>query len=303
MSHVTTSLNASPSKGVWRFHVIALITQLIWSTTFVSTKTLLIHGLTPDNIFIYRFTLAYFGMLIFAHKKLFANSLKDEFMLFLAGLTGGSLYFITENTALRFTYATNASILISTTPLFTMAISAIVFKTRLKKSMLIGSLVALAGVVLVVFNGNTSWEVAPIGDILVIVAALCWAVYSVIMKCLGDRNYPPLFITRKVFFYGLASMVFYLPFTELSLDLHLLTEPVVCFNVLFLGIVASLICFAIFTKVVDVIGPDKAANYIYLSPLGAIVTAVIFLHEPITWMAICGAIATILGVVIVEKTK
>lgn len=280
-----------------------MVTSVIWSTTFVSTKTLLNHGLTPENIFLYRFILAYLGILTVARHKLFADSAKDEFLLFLAGLTGGSLYFITENTALKYTYASNVSILISATPLFTMAIGAIVFRQKLKKTMFLGSVIALAGVALVVFNGNASFHVAPIGDILVLIAAICWAAYSVILKYLGNRRYPTLFVTRKTFFYGVASMALYLPFSDCKFDLSLLERPAVFSNIIFLGIVASLMCFAAFNKVVEAIGPDKASNYIYLSPLGTITTAVIFLHEPVTWMALAGAAITIIGVVIVEKTK
>lgn len=291
------------NRSVWQYHIMALVTSIIWSTTFVSTKTLLNHGLTPENIFLYRFLLAYVGILAFAPKKLFADSLKDEFLLFLAGLTGGSLYFITENTALQYTYASNVSILISVTPLFTMAISALVFKHKLRKSMFFGSLIALAGVTLVVLNGNATFKTSPIGDILVLVAAICWASYCVVTKYLGSRHYPTLFITRKVFFYGVASMALYFPFSGCHLDIHLLADPVVCSNILFLGIVASLICFAVFNRVVEVIGPDKASNYIYLSPLGTITTAVIFLNEPVTLMAVVGAIITIVGVIIVEKVK
>ncbi|MDE6369882.1 MAG: hypothetical protein K2K92_00150 [Duncaniella sp.] len=51
------------------------------------------------------------------------------------------------------------------------------------------------------------------------------------------------------------------------------------------------------------LGPDKATNYIYLNPLGAITTAVIVLHEPLSLMALAGAVITITGVVIVEKVK
>ncbi len=291
------------NRSEWQYHIMALMTSIIWSTTFVSTKTLLNHGLTPENIFLYRFLLAYMGILAVAHRKLFADSAKDEFLLFLAGLTGGSLYFITENTALKFTYASNVSILISATPLITMALSALVFRHKLRKSMFFGSLVSLSGVTLVVFNGDATFKVSALGDILVLAAAVSWASYSVILKYHGTRHYSTLFITRKVFFYGVVSMALYFPFSGCDLDISLLAEPVVYTNILFLGIVASLICFAVFNRVVEVIGPDKASNYIYISPLGTITTAVIFLNEPVSFMAIVGAIVTIIGVVIVEKVK
>lgn len=295
---------ASGSNNVkWKFHLVALITGLIWSTTFVSTKILLISGLSPDIIFFYRFLIAYILILTIAHNRLFADNAKDEFMLFLAGLTGGSLYFFTENTALRFTYATNVSILISATPLLTIALTSIFFHQKFNKAMTAGSVLALAGVVMVVLNGETSFQVAPIGDILTLVAALCWATYSVILKYLGKKGYSTLFITRKVFFYGVVSIAVFLPFSGHGLSIHALTQPEVYGNLLFLSIIASFACFISWNKVVEVIGPDKASNYIYLSPLGTITTAVIVLDEPLSWMAITGAAITIAGVVIAEKSK
>ncbi len=287
---------------LWRYHVVALLTACVWSTTFVSTKVLILAGLSPENIFFYRFFIAYVLILFIARDRLFAKSAKDELLLFFAGLTGGSLYFFTENTALRFTYATNVSILISTTPLLTIALSALIYRQKLSKNMIGGSLLALAGVVLVVLNGDTSFHVAPVGDILTIIAALCWAVYSILMKVLIKRGYSTLFITRKVFFYGLLTIAPYIPFSSHGLDLHLLYRPEVYGNLLFLGVLASFVCFAVWNRVIKAIGPDKASNYIYFNPIGTIITAVIFLHEPLSVMAIIGAAITIIGVIIAEKS-
>lgn len=292
-----------PRKGIWRFHIIALCTAMIWSTTFVSTKVLLIAGMTPENIFFYRFFIAYVLIIFIAHDRLFAKNLKDEFMLFLAGLSGGSLYFLTENAALRFTYATNVSILISVTPLITIILNSLFFHQKLSRSMLGGASLALTGVTMVVLNGNASFKIAPIGDILTLIAAFFWAVYSVILKYLGRREYSPLFITRKVFFYGLVGIAPYLPFSGSGMHLDLLSRPEVYGNLLFLGVFASMICFLAWNKVVEVIGPDKASNYIYLNPIGTIITAVIFLKEPLSWVAVTGAAITIAGVVIAEKSK
>jgi len=291
-----------PATGrMWRFHIFALLTSLIWSTTFVSTKVLLISGMTPETIFISRFAIAYILILFISHHRLFADSPKDEFMLFLAGLTGGSLYFLTENTALKLTYATNVSILISTAPLMTLTLSALVFRKKLRKTMLVGSVIALAGVALVVFNGNASFHIAPAGDILTLAAAFCWAAYSVILKYLGCDRYSTAFITRKVFFYGLVSIVIYMPMAGIGYDFSLLRLPQVYGNLIFLGVIASFACFLVWNRAMEALGPDKANNYIYLSPLGTITTAVIVLHEPLSCMAVAGAIITVSGVIIVEK--
>ena len=81
------------------YHLIAIITVIIWGTTFVSTKVLIHHGLSPVDILFYRFALAYICIWFISPKVLFARSKRDELMFVAAGLCGGSIYFITENTA------------------------------------------------------------------------------------------------------------------------------------------------------------------------------------------------------------
>lgn len=85
--------------------LLALMAVGVWGITFVSTKTLIVSGLTPVVIFIIRFAIAYLCILTFSHKILFAKTVKDEMSLLFAGLTGGSIYFITENSALGITFA------------------------------------------------------------------------------------------------------------------------------------------------------------------------------------------------------
>ena len=82
------------------YHILAIITSAIWGTTFISSKLLLQEGLSPAAIMILRFVLAYVLMLPFVKGKWFCKSLKDELLMVLLGISGGSLYFLLENTAL-----------------------------------------------------------------------------------------------------------------------------------------------------------------------------------------------------------
>ena len=75
------------------YHLVAFLTVAIWGTTFVSTKVLMLNGLSPAQIFTLRFSIAYVLMLAFNHRRLFADSWQDEAKMALLGITGGSLYF------------------------------------------------------------------------------------------------------------------------------------------------------------------------------------------------------------------
>lgn len=287
------------NKETW-FHLIAVLTICIWGSTFIATKTLINQGLTPVEIFTYRFSLAYLCLLAFCHQKLMANTWRDEGLFLLAGLTGGSLYFISENSALEITMASNVSLIVCTTPVLTVLLSSFFFKEKLRKGFIAGSLVALSGVTLVVFNGSVFLKLNPLGDCLTLLAALSWAFYSLILRQMGNK-YSTLFITRKVFFYGLITMILYLPFAPSSFHLERLCYPLVYGNLLFLGIVASMLCYLSWNACVRIIGASRASNYLYINPLVAVWASHLFLSEPITPTALLGAGLIIGGVYIVEK--
>ncbi len=282
------------------YHIIAIFTVCIWGVTFVSTKTLINHGLSPTEIFLYRFLIAYLCILPIAPKRLFSNNIKDETLLMLCGLCGGTLYFITENSALCFTFASNVSLLICTAPIFTMLLGNMIYKFPLRKGMLLGSIIALCGVAMVVFNGSIAYGINPLGDFLTIIAVISWAVYSLLLKRLGCL-YPTLFITRKVFFYGLTFVMAYIPITATSINIHKLISPTVCLTLLFLGIMASLLCYIMWNAAVNKLGAEKTSNYIYCVPLTTIITSVLFLSEPFTTITLFGTVCIIGGVYLAER--
>ena len=99
-------------KKNYTYHLIAIFTVGVWGLTFISTKVLIANGLSPKEIFLLRFLIAYIGIWFISPRKLFANNWKDELWLLLGGITGGSVYFLTENMALGITLATNVAFIV-----------------------------------------------------------------------------------------------------------------------------------------------------------------------------------------------
>ena len=282
------------------YHILALITIIIWGVTFVSTKVLINSGLTPEEIFFYRFLLAYICILPLSFKKHWANNIKDELLLLLCGLTGGSIYFLTENTALGITMASNVSLLICTAPIFTALLSKLFYKEPVSKYFLVGSSIALVGIFVVLFNGNVILKISPIGDILTLLAACSWAFYCILLKRL-NKTYNTLFITKKVFFYGVVTVSLCFIFKPIHFEPTLIFQHKVLFNLLFLSIVASLVCFISWNYVVKMIGTTTSTNYLYFTPLVTMIASSIFLDEHITIISIIGALAIIGGVYLAQK--
>lgn len=287
-------------KTSW-YHLAAICVVAIWGTTFISTKLILNEGLSPSSIMFYRFAMAYICMWIFSRERLFAKNLKDELILMLAGLCGGTLYFVTENEALKITLASNVSLILCTAPIITMFMNRIFVKdVRLSNRLFIGSAVAMIGVGFVIYNGSNILKINPLGDMLCIVAAVSWAIYTIIIKQL-DSKYSITFITRKVFLYGLICLLPMFIFEPLDFDIKVLMKPVVWGNLLFLGILASFVCFLVWNIIVKKLGAVQTSNYIYLSPLVTLVTAFMVLGETISMVAIIGAVLILTGVYATEK--
>lgn len=282
----------------WGYHILAIVTIFVWGTTFASTKVLLNNELTPSEIMCYRFGIAYV-LSWFCTRKLFADNVADELFMALAGFVGGTVYFLSENTALQYSITSNVALIVCSTPVLTALLAILCIKAeRLTGKLVAGSLIALVGMAFVVLNG-TILKFNPIGDALAFVAALSWAVYSVVLRRF-DGRYSMWFVTRKIFFYGLLTILPVVLFDGEPLHLEAFAEPAVMLNILFLGVVASMLCFYSWNVVLEKLGTIRASNYLYSQPIVSLVCSVVILHEPLTAVACAGTVFILLGIYIAQ---
>ncbi len=289
------------------YHFVAFLTVAIWGSTFVFTKMLLLNGLSPAQIFTLRFIIAYVLLLGFSltrQHKWWCDSLKDELLMVVLGISGGSLYFLTENAAMLYTTATNTSLIVCSCPLFAMLLFALFYRQSepISRSQALGSLLACMGMAVVVLNGHFVLHLSPIGDLLAFSACLCWAVYSLLMKPASER-YSTLFITRKVFIYGLLTIIpYYIIFPGFPSWEVILSADVI-WNLLFLGVVASMICFLTWNWVISRLGAVIATNWVYFNPITTILFAWWILHEQITVWFLLGTVLILLGMFLADRRQ
>lgn len=287
-------------------HLGALITVIAWGSSFLSTKILMEDGgFTPVEMYVYRFAAAYLLLLAVTWKKMMANSWRDELTLALCGVCAGSLYFITENYALKLTTTGNVSLLASISPIFTTFLVALMFKQRIKAGVIIGSVVAFIGVGCIIFSHGASMELHPEGDLLALVAALCWAIYTVAIKPIIP-NYTSLFITRKLFFYGVVTALPLLFLQQEPLHLRLLvdfSQPTYFLNFLFLVVMCSMGAYLVWNEAMKYLGPVTANNYLYMQPLVTMIAAYFVLGEEIYLLGYIGCVLIIGGLIISDKLK
>ena len=294
-----------------RYHLLTLAVVAVWGVTFVSTKVLIGAGMHPVAIFFVRFMLAYAGIWLYIALSRQPTKLwygwKEELVFLLLGVSGGSLYFLTENLALAYTQATNVAFLVCSAPLFT-AIFTLIYRrfgkgrfvdglepVRLGWPLVGGTVLALSGMAMVVFDG-ARLQLSARGDLLAIAAALCWAVYSLFMSQM-TRDHGTVTATRKVFFYGLLTILPILGGYKDSFAPAILGQTAVWFNLLFLGLVASLLCFILWNLAMDKLGNVTTTNYVYLNPVFTLLSAMALLGERMTLLAGIGCAAILAGVI------
>jgi len=315
---------------------LAAFSVFIWGITFVSTRYLL-NDFSSLEILFYRFITAYIGLWII-HPKLEKIERKDNLLFALAALSGVILYQLSENIAIYFTNASNVSVIVSICPLFTAILSQLFFKEKhLTLCFISGFIIAIVGVALVCFNGNTTMKFNPKGDLLALLAGLCWGFYSLLVSLINKRNYDPLCSTRRIFFFAVLIMLplslmgfginsqlkpiseqavqaaenltandsAFLSSLSFTIDKAVNAErfrnPLNWINIIFLGLFASGLCFTMWNKACNILGTVKVSCAIYLIPVVTTIFAFFVMDEKITLLGAIGTVITIIGLFISEK--
>lgn len=282
-------------------HLAALFSIIIWGTTFISTK-LLLNDFKPVEILLYRFLLGIVFLTILYPHRFKIQKIKQEILFALAGLCGITFYFLLENIALTYTKVSNVGVIVSVSPLVTAIFAAFLLKgEKLKVNFFIGFLTAITGIIMISVNSSTVLKLNSLGDLLAFGAAVVWAAYSVISRKISTYGYNTIQTTRRVFFYGILFMLPALYLFNFKLQLERFTDPINLFNILFLGLGASAICFVTWNIALKALGAVKTSIYIYMVPVITVITSILILKERLNVITFIGLVLTMLGLIISNK--
>lgn len=269
-----------------------------WGLSFLGTKTLL-NDYLPVEIIFFRYLLSYVGLFLILPKPFLLKDWKFELLCFLAAIFGVSIYQYLENIAIDKTSASNVSIIISCSSFFTAIFTTLILKSeKIGVNFLIGFVFSLVGVILVSFNGAIHFEFNPLGDIMTLMCAMLWGLYSITVSKLNQSNYKLVFITRRIMLYGVIQIIPIFFIDGGRIDFARFTSSTNWFWLLFLGILCGTICFLTWNYSVNVLGPIKTSLAMYVQPIVTIVFGAIWFNEKIKLMGAFGALAVIIGLVL-----
>lgn len=286
-------------------YIPALIVSIIWGTTFVISKSILEAGVSPFQLIFCRFVMAYIALCIMCPKPYKMEFSKTELKMFLIALTGGSLYFFLEYSALRLTGATNVSLICATVPIFSALGFIILGVMKLTKWFVFGSLIALAGVACVVFNGVFVLRLSPLGDFIAFLSVISWSIYSVLLAIM-PKEVTELQTTRRLFFYGTITIFPLLFFDDNASSLTEIwgkLEWTHIVGALYLGLIASGASLWLWNLSFNKVGAGNTNNFLYLLPIISAVAAAIFFTHEITGWVVAGTLLIFFGLIIANNKQ
>ena len=278
-----------------------ILTIIVWGTTYLATQVLL-KSFTPVEILVYRFSLALLILYLICPKILKWQGWKFELFCLLAAISGVSVYQYLENVALVHTSASNVSIITSIAVFFTAIFSKIFLKNeKINIFFYIGFVISMMGISLLTLNGVKNLELNPLGDFIALLNAILWGAYSVFVKKTEEKKCNTLLVTRRIMLYGVILLIPMFLISKETLHLDAFKDPINVIWIIYLGVLASAICFYTWNYAVENLGSVKTSISIYAFPLVTLIVGVLWFEEKLTFMGAIGLVLTLLGLYFSNK--
>lgn len=268
------------------------VTIFLWASAFPIIKLALqdfkAEHLSALRLIIGSLLLCIIGII----KKVPLPHLKDIPFILLLGFCGFTVYHTSLSIGEYYVSAGIASLLVSTTPIFSALLAILFLKERFSKSAWGGSIIAFLGVVLISIDNENKITVVVVGVILILFASLGESVYFVFQKRYLDK-YGFIPFTIYAIVSGAIFMLFFLPSSYNEIQTASTTSLLA---VLYLGIFPTVIPYFALAFTIQKIGVADATISLYLTPAVSILLAYVLLGEIPTLIVIGGGIITLIGV-------
>lgn len=282
----------------------ATMVSLIYGVTFTIAKDVM-----PQYIDAYGFILLRAGgsMVLFWLVWLFMPkekiALNDFPRIIASAFFGVAFNMLTFFKGLSLTSPISASVIMVSTPMIVLALSAIIMKERMKKRMVLGIVLGLAGTAFLILYGKSigSATNAALGNFLVLVNAISYGFYLIIVKKLMDK-YNAFTFVKWIYLFG---FIMVLPFgwSQFEAVNWALAPTDVYWKIGFVVVFSTFLTYLLNLLSMKELNPTTVAVFIYLQPLFATVFAIGLGKDELTLVKIVSAILIFVGVYLVTQKK
>ena len=273
-------------------------TVIFWGYSFVSTKILL-NDLPPVTIAFFRQVIAAVVLAVILYiKKLFVRMpAKDVFLLFASSFFGIVLYFLFENMGLKYTTASNGSIIVAAVPIFTLITESLFYKFKITFRVIVCVIISIIGVFLVIFEKGLDFSSGYTkGNLLMIGAMVTWVIYTIICKSLTGK-YNGIVITAYQM--GAASVLF-IPLIIPEFKQWQSLSAYSLANLLYLALFCSALAYYLYNAAVKGLGATVSSMFLNLIPVVSIIGGVLVLGETVSFIQIGGMLLIMFSLIFVR---
>lgn len=250
------------------------LTAIIWGISYVFTKVA-VENIPPMTLAMFRFSLAIIVLLPFARQSKIKLSGKAHLYSALAGLFGITSYFFFENTALKYTSPSDASLIVSSAPLLTILLYDL-RRRRFELTEYLGAILAFSGIAVLIYGGQFSRYSSVTGNLLAFGAAASWTAYTVFFERIAGSALKGVVETMA---WGLA-FIFPLSLIEILRSSMVLSVPFAAITgIVYLGIFASALGYFLWGRGIELWGGKASTLWIYTIPIFAALSDVLILKN------------------------
>ena len=283
-----------------KYYIFLVLAVLFWSGNFI-TGRYISTSIEPMQLSFYRwfFVLVLLLPYIFInYKDLILGFKKDSLLLVVFGAFGIAGFNTFLYYGLQTTSATNALLINSSTPIFIILISSIIFRIAITKIQILGVVLSTLGVLYLILKGEINHilelNFTP-GDLWILLAAFDWAIYSVLLKFKPKELSSFSFLTITSF---IGVIILYIAFIlqGYSLEFSFLSNKEVLYSLIYIVIFPSILSFYFWNMATIEIGANKAGQSAHLMPIFGAILAYIFLGEVLEFYHIVGIVLIAIGI-------
>lgn len=283
-----------------KYYVFLVLAVLFWSGNFIFAR-LVSNNIEPMQLSFFRwfFVLILLLPYLLFHYKNIQKIFKKEYILIIIfsvlGIAGFNtfLYY-----GLQTTTATNALLINSSTPMFIIVISALIFKNKITKLQLFGVLVSTLGVIYLILKGQINHILElkfTVGDLWIIAACVDWALYTILLKYKPKELNTFEFFGLTVFI-GTIILYFIFLFQGYSFEFSFLENTDVFYSLIYIVLFPSILSFYFWNISTIELGANKAGQFAHLMPIFGAVLAYTFLDEVLEFYHFIGILLITTGI-------
>jgi len=285
----------------------ATFAVFVWGVSFVATKIALRY-VSPVTVVWLRFAtgVIVLAAAVFLRKQFHWIKAKDALYFILLGFIGITFHQWLQSNGLVTTQASTTAWIVATVPIFMALLGWIVLKESMNGLQILGVFVAAAGVLLVVAKGDLTTlfqgHFGATGDLLILISAPNWAVFSVLSRR-GLKQFPPALMMLYVMFFGwLLTSILFFASPGLS-EISLMPWQGWVAVVVVLGIFSSGIAYIFYYDALSILTVAQTGAFVYLEPFVTAIVAAFLLSEKLGLLGYLGGITILVGIWLVNQNK